>query len=148
MGIFDKFKRNKDDQPKKLPEKKFQTEAEAKPAEVDKVKTVKASGKTVAGRGVLAYRILQKPVITEKTTMLSGSGKYVFHVHPDSNKSEISKAVESAFKVNVEAVNVVKVSGKKRRYGRTQGHTKAWKKAIVTLQPGERIEGITATETA
>jgi large subunit ribosomal protein L23 len=148
MGIFDKFKRKKDEQPQKVSEKKARIDAEIKPAEVEQKKPVKAAAKTVAARGVLAFKILQKPVITEKTTMLSGSGKYVFHVHPDSNKSEVGKAVESAFKVHVTAVNIVKVSGKKRRYGRTQGHTKGWKKAIVTLQPGQRIEGITATETA
>jgi large subunit ribosomal protein L23 len=87
-----------------------------------------------------AHQILVRPVITEKNTMLGEQGKYAFEVAPDANKIEVKRAVEQIFDVHVTAVNVMKVPGKRRRVGRTSGMTRAWKKAIVTLQPGERIE--------
>ncbi len=87
-----------------------------------------------------SHEILVRPIITEKNTMLNELGKYTFEVLPTANKIEIKRAVEEVFKVKVAAVNVMKVPGKMRRMGRTAGMTRSWKKAVVTLAPGQRIE--------
>jgi len=86
------------------------------------------------------HEILRRPVITEKSTMLGESGHYVFEVARDANKIEIRRAVEAVFKVDVEAVNVSHVHGKMRRMGRSTGMTSSWKKAVVTLRKGQKIE--------
>jgi len=87
-----------------------------------------------------SHQILVRPIITEKNTLLNDQGKYTFEVLPDANKIEIKRAVEEIFKVSVTGVNVVNVTGKMRRMGRHSGMTRSWKKAIVTLAPGQRIE--------
>lgn len=85
--------------------------------------------------------ILRYPVISEKAQGLKGQAKYVFKVPLGANKIQIKQAVEMAFKgVEVVAVNTCRVRGKERRLGRHRGFTSAWKKAIVTLKPGQRIE--------
>ena len=86
------------------------------------------------------YEVLRRPVITEKSTMLSDIGQYVFEVAGQANKIEVKRAVEEIFKVRVRAVNISHMRGKMRRMGRTQGMTPGWKKAIVSLEPGYRIE--------
>lgn len=87
-----------------------------------------------------ARDILVKPIITEKTTALMEEGKYTFRVPLTANKIEIRQAVEQIFKVRVAAVNTMRYEGKMKRLGRTQGRRSDWKKAIVTLKPGETIE--------
>lgn len=84
--------------------------------------------------------VLRRPVVTEKSTLLQGQHKYVFEVAKSANKAQIKEAVQAAFNVGVRSVNVSKVPGKLRRVGRTITHTQDWKKAIVTLQPGQTIE--------
>jgi len=87
------------------------------------------------------YEVLKRPIITEKTNRQSEeTGRYSFEVDRRANKLQIKEAVERAFDVKVTAVNVINVSGKQRRLGRQQGRTPAWKKAVVTLAPGQRIE--------
>ena len=86
------------------------------------------------------YAVLRRPLITEKNTMLQAQGKYAFEVAGDANKPQVKQAVEKAFKVKVLAVNVMTVPGKTRRVGRQQVLTQSWKKAIVTLKPGDKIE--------
>ena len=71
--------------------------------------------------------------------MLQESNKYVFKVHKNSNKSQIKNAVEEVFDVTVESVNVIKVKGKNKTYGRKRVLTPAWKKAMVTLKLGDSI---------
>jgi large subunit ribosomal protein L23 len=92
------------------------------------------------------YQIIERPLLTEKSTDLSRIGKYTFRVAKDANKIEIRNAVEKIFKVKVTKVNTLIVKGKKRRVGRfPEGRTSDWKKAIVTLAPGQSItmfEGI------
>ena len=87
-----------------------------------------------------AHQILVRPIVTEKNTALNEVGKYCFEVAQAANKIEVKRAVEEIFKVKVTTVNVMKVPGKMRRTGRTSGMTRTWKKAVVTLAPGERIE--------
>ena len=86
------------------------------------------------------YEVLRRPVITEKNTILQAQGKYAFEVAGGANKLQIKQAVEKAFNVQVTAVNVMGVPGKKRRVGRRQVMTPSWKKAVVTLKPGDKIE--------
>lgn len=87
-----------------------------------------------------SYEVLRRPVITEKNTMLIEQNKYTFEVSRDANKPQIKEAVEKAFKVKVASVNVMHVPGKMRRAGRQRGMTSSWKKAVVTLKPGNKIE--------
>ena len=86
------------------------------------------------------YEVLRRPVITEKTTMLQGLNKYVFEVAIDANKAQVKEAVEKAFDVTVRGINVITVHGKMKRIGRHMGKTSDWKKAVVTVTPGDRIE--------
>lgn len=86
------------------------------------------------------YDVLRRPLITEKNTALQAQNKYVFEVADGANKPLVKQAVEKAFKVKVTAVNVVIVPGKTRRVGRRLTQTQPWKKAIVTLKPGDKIE--------
>lgn len=88
-----------------------------------------------------AYTIIKRPIITEKSVSKSGEGKYVFEVDVNANKIEIADAVQTIFpKINVVKVNTLRVKGKPKRMGRFTGKTPEWKKAYVTLQPGQRIE--------
>ena len=84
--------------------------------------------------------VLRRPVITEKYTSLQDSGKYAFEVHRKANKKQIREAVEVAFRVRVSTVNVMNVKPKTKRAGLKTYQTRPWKKAVVTLQAGERIE--------
>ena len=86
------------------------------------------------------YEVLRRPLITEKNTALQAQGKYAFEVAGEANKHQVKQAVEKAFKVQVTAVNIMTVPGKERRVGRQQVLTQSWKKAIVTLKPGDKIE--------
>lgn len=84
--------------------------------------------------------IILRPIITEKSMDESALNKYTFRVHSRANKIEIKKAIEDVFKVKVLKINVISARGKLRRMGRYQGKTSDWKKAIVTLKEGQKIE--------
>jgi len=86
------------------------------------------------------FEVLRKPLITEKGTVLQAQGKYVFEVDDDATKSQIKQAVEKAFKVTVSGVNVITMPGSQRVMGRRKFYTQPWKKAIVTLKPGDKID--------
>lgn len=86
------------------------------------------------------YAVLIRPIITEKSTILAGQDKYVFEVDPRANKTQIKEAVQLAFNVRVADVNTITMKGKPRRFGRRIVHRPNWKKAIVTLVPGDKIE--------
>ena len=87
------------------------------------------------------YEVLRRPLITEKNTALQAPlGKYAFEVADEANKEQIKQAVEKAFNVGVTQVNVMTVSGKRRRMRGRFIMTPPWKKAIVTLKPGDKIE--------
>jgi large subunit ribosomal protein L23 len=87
------------------------------------------------------YEVIKRPLITEKSTACQAdSNQYFFAVDTRAGKQEIRDAVEKVFKVNVVAVRTMSVGGKKRRIGRSVGRTSAWKKAMITLKEGERIE--------
>ena len=88
----------------------------------------------------LARDIILAPVITEKTHDLMDKGTYVFKVHPRATKADIHNAVEDIFKVKVLRVNTSTMRGKPRRMGFRAGRTSGWKKAMVSLAPGQKIE--------
>ncbi|MEE1185844.1 MAG: 50S ribosomal protein L23 [Acutalibacteraceae bacterium] len=81
----------------------------------------------------LAYEVIIKPVITEKSMAGAAEKKYTFRVAKDATKIDIKRAVEEIYGVEVAKVNTVNVRGKNRRYGRFEGVTPSWKKATVTL---------------
>lgn len=91
-----------------------------------------------------AAQVVLRPVISEKSMDHTQRGKYTFAVHDDANKLQIKAAVETLFKVTVLDVNVLTTKSKEkvrnRRRGRTVGRTSPWKKAIVTVKPGDSIE--------
>ncbi len=88
--------------------------------------------------------VLIRPVITEKSTMLRENNQYVFEVAMDANKIEIKKEIESRFNVKVKKVRTMIVKGKRKfmltRRGRFEGKRRDWKKAIVILEPGYKID--------
>jgi large subunit ribosomal protein L23 len=86
------------------------------------------------------YKVLQRPLVTEKNSALQAQGKYAFKVAEEANKEQIKQAVEKAFKVTVTGVNVMMVSGKRRKMRGREVTSPSWKKALVTLKPGDKIE--------
>ena len=88
-------------------------------------------------RGAL---VLLRPVITEKSMTGTNIGRYTFAVMKDATKQEIAQAVAESFKVDVVAVNTSTVRGKARRLGKKTGKQPDWKKAVVTLAEGQKIE--------
>ena len=86
------------------------------------------------------YAVLLRPIITEKTTVLTGADKYVFEVDLRANKNQIKEAVQVAFNVRVAEVNPMGMKGKPKRFGRRVTNRPDWKKAIVTLVSGDKIE--------
>ena len=87
------------------------------------------------------YQIVIKPLVTEKgTTMLSEGNWVTFKVHTDANKIELRDAIQKIFTVSVLQVNTQIVRGKRKRFGKTVGHSKAWKKAMVRVKEGDKIE--------
>ncbi|MFB0556805.1 MAG: 50S ribosomal protein L23 [Dehalococcoidia bacterium] len=85
------------------------------------------------------YEVLHRPLITEKATLLKEGNKYVFEVAKEATKPQIKEAVEKAFKVKVVKVNIITVSGKTKRMGRREVTSPSWKKAIVSLEPENKI---------
>ena len=87
------------------------------------------------------HNIIKRPVITEKSQRLRmESNRYTFEVDPRANKSEIKKAVELLFDVQVEGVQVINYRGKNKRFGMTRGRRNDWKKAYVRLAEGSQID--------
>jgi len=91
-----------------------------------------------------AHEVILRPVISEKSMDEAGHGKYTFAVRGDANKIMIKSAVEELFKVNVTGVNVLTTKAKEKRRGtkrgRISGFTTPWRKAVVTLAAGQKIE--------
>jgi large subunit ribosomal protein L23 len=95
-----------------------------------------------------ARNVIVRPVVSEKSYALIGEGKYTFRVNDRAHKTQISQAVEEVFGVTVVGVHTSKVRAKPKRRGLAVGKSRAWKKAIVQLAPGERIELFEGAETA
>lgn len=87
-----------------------------------------------------AYRVLAKPLITEKATELGALNKYAFVITAEANKIEVAKAIQAIYGVTPVRVNIIAMKGKAVTRGRIRGQRKDWKKAIVTLKKGETIK--------
>ncbi|MFH0812368.1 MAG: 50S ribosomal protein L23 [Pseudomonadota bacterium] len=86
------------------------------------------------------YEVIKRPILTEKTTLQKGEANQVtFDVDKRANKIEIKNAIEKIFKVKVIDVHTMLVQGKVKRVGRFLGKRSDWKKAVVTLKPGEQL---------
>lgn len=129
MALLDKFKKKKEVEPVKKEEK------------IEKKPEIKAVDKK---RLIYAYQIIKEPHITEKATDLAGKNQYIFRVYPRANKQMIKKAVEAMYGVKVEKVNIIHSQPKRRRLGKSEGWkhglSQGFKKAIVSLAKGEKIE--------
>ena len=86
------------------------------------------------------YDIIITPLLTEKGTRLSANNQYLFQVKPGVNKLQIKEAVEKIYKVKVKSVRTMNFKGKKKRIRYQQGYKADWKKAVVTLEKGQKIE--------
>lgn len=130
MALRDIFKKKKKDE---LP-----VEEKIKVAE-EKVKTP-ATPKKERKISDLSWRTLKAPQVTEKATELAKQNQYTFKILPGSNKTEVKKAVEDLYAVDVAEVKILKVPKKRRRVGRIFGWRKGYKKAIVKIKKGQKIE--------
>jgi large subunit ribosomal protein L23 len=133
MAFFDRFKGDKKNEHDGHDHKPAKKEAKVSVSEKP------AAPKVEPPKDSTAYRVLMHPLVSEKTSRLESIGQYVFAVSRHANKVEIKKAVERHYKVHVTGVNVVNVSGKTVRFGRTEGRTSDWRKAYVSLKKGETL---------
>lgn len=129
MGIFDRIK--------KPAAPKTASSEEKKPKAAAKTDDVLVAPKTAGGNSSL---LLVAPRVSEKATMLASKGTYVFNVPLFANKIEVRKAVEALYKVHVSDVRMVRGKGKPVLRGRIAGQRKDWKKALVTLKQGEKLD--------
>ncbi len=165
MGILDRFTKKKDDK-KKAPSKgsidlkknakvkvakkqdnkkkdneytSLKVKGEDTPVSGTKEKTVKTvKAKSTDTKD--AYKVLLRPLITEKATDLATMNKYCFEVSKRTNKIEIKKAIKSLYNVDPIDVNIIVNRGNSVRYGKITGKKKKWKKAIITLKQGDKIQ--------
>jgi large subunit ribosomal protein L23 len=84
-------------------------------------------------------QVILRPVLSEKSYVLSAANRYTFRVHPDAHKTQIRQAAEALFDVHVVDVRTLSVRSKPKKRGATRGRTRAWKKAIVQVRAGESI---------
>jgi len=147
MSIFDRFKKTKKEPEKKVPKELKEVKAvkkeEARETEMKEIKEEKAiklpkrvEKKAFSG----AWHILESPHVTEKSGMLAEKNHYVFKVSPSANKQQIKKAVEDLYGVAVDKVMVVNIPKKARKLGKSKGFKAGYRKAMVKLAPGEKIE--------
>ncbi len=138
MALLDKFKK------KNKPEIEKKEKEPVKEQVIDGGIKKPVRGKAEAEKLVQAYGVIKEPHITEKAGILTEQGKYVFKVSIKANKTETKKAVEALYGVKVEKVHMIHSAPKRRRLGRHQGWRggleKGFKKAVVTLEKGEKIE--------
>lgn len=145
IDIFKKKKVKKEDKKVQKKKPKLKSTKEAKPV-VEKVRPVekpKEEVKAIPKKKTdinEAYRVLKSPHITEKATDLTKKNQYIFKVYSGVNKVEIKKAIEDVYGVNVLDVKIINVSPKRRRLGRISGWRKGYKKAIIKIKEGQKIE--------
>ena len=143
MAILNIFKKRKPSFVKTTAGKEKKTpvieKKEEKPVEKKPFVRTQEAPKPKKG-GSIIYSIVKEPHISEKGSVLAEKGQYVFKVFPRTNKTEIKKAIEGIYRVDVLSVNVLKIPAKKRRLGKISGFKKGYKKAIVKIKPGQKIE--------
>jgi len=143
MAILDFLKNKKDAEKAKRtvrkPAKISGAKKEGKKAELKKETAVKNTNVAVKNTK-FSYEAIKQPHISEKASFLAEKDQYTFEILPNYNKQEIRKAVEGIYGVNVLSVNIIKIPAKKRRLGKTEGFRKSFKKAVVTIKEGQKIE--------
>lgn len=135
MAIFrrKKIEGKKEGEKKEEDVKEEKTSLKAEENQSEKIETL-------ARESVLAWKILKGPHITEKATNSVNSNQYIFKVFPGAHKTEIKKAIEDLFNIDVLAVKIIKVPPRKRRVGRIEGWRKGYKKAIIKIKSGQKID--------
>ncbi|MGB9743104.1 MAG: 50S ribosomal protein L23 [Minisyncoccales bacterium] len=136
MAIFNIFK------------KKIRKKEEKKEIKKEQAQKLTAEQTTLAGQPKIkketdfaeGYKIIKSPHITEKASDLTETNQYVFKVFSQANKIQIKKAVEKKYGVNVEKIRIINVPSKRRRMGRIVGARQGYKKAIVEIKKGQKIE--------
>ena len=155
MGFFDRFSKKKTED-KKGKEGVKKTVVVEKPVSALKAKettTLKPRAETAAQEAKdlkskrvkkedtgFAYKILLKPLITEKATNLVSLNKYAFKVANNANKIEVKKAIKALYGFEPVGVNIITERGKRITYGRIRGKKSNWKKAVITLKAGDKLE--------
>ncbi len=129
MSIFSRFKK------KESEVKAPAVSAVAVPAIAESVAV--ATGKA---KPTIAWRILLRPLVSEKAAQAGARNQYVFVVGNTATKIDVRRAIHDAYGITPTRVNIIRVRGKQIRYGRSHGTTKAWKKAVVTLPAGKKIQ--------
>ena len=145
MSILEVFKKSKKADPSKEVKKvKKTTKASITKTDKPEVKTAKVSGTSKKSFETLpkgdAHQVVIRPLITEKASDVSVLNQYTFEVSIKTNKIEIKKAIRALYNVDPVKVRVMNKPGRLIRRGRHTGVTKKWKKAIVTLKAGDKIE--------
>jgi len=141
MALLDFLKRKKEAEKSKQPEKKVEKVLDTKKTEK---KPARAGGESIAPRKTteknFSHTVVKEPHISEKASYLAEKNQYTFKVYSNVNKPEIAKSIEGMYGVDVMAVHVIKIPKKKRRLGRVEGWRKGYRKAIVTIKEGQKIE--------
>lgn len=156
MGFLDRFSKKKtEDKKGKQGVKKAPVKDTASTLKAKETTTLKPKAETAApaseGKDLkskkakkddtgLAYKVLIKPLITEKATNLVSLNKYAFKVANNTNKVEIKKAIKALYGYEPVSVNIITERGGKVTYGRIRGRKSNWKKAIITLKAGDKLE--------
>ena len=138
MSFFDRFKGGKKTQEAKQEPKLKKPAVPLKRTE-EKATEKTATPKVAPPPDSIAYRVLVRPIFSEKTSRLEKERQFVFVVAARANKVEIKKAVEKHYRVHVTGVNIMNMGGKFVRAGRTEGKRRDWRKAYVTVKEGESI---------
>lgn len=136
MKLFDIFKKKKLFSVKTSESKKKKTEE--KKELVKSPAVVKVKKQTKGDK--IAHKILRFPHVTEKASSLAESGKYSFNIFPQANKTEVKRAIEELYGVDVVKINIINIHRRKRRVGKNFGFKKGYKKAIIELKKGQKIE--------
>ena len=139
MKLFDFFKKKKKIEKSKEVVKAPKVKVAKKPKEAKKSQKI-GIPKTREKRHGLAWKALKSPHVSEKATDLVAKNQYTFKILPGTNKIEIKKAVENLYGVDVEKVNIIKIPSKRKRLGKIRGWRKGYKKAIVKVKKGQKIE--------
>ncbi len=134
MGFFN---RKKNDEGQKAPAKATKADKSKAEAKAEEPKKAAVSAPRETG---FAYRVLVRAIVTEKSTMLGKDNQYAFEVAIDANKLEIRKAVKAVYGVTPTDIRVMRIAGKPVRTRAGKSRRSAWRKAIVTLKKGDRID--------
>lgn len=135
MGVFDALKSKL-----KKPEKPRSSASKKKHGVQDTKISSFTTAQNVFGKSVMASTLLRQPHISEKASNSAGTGVYIFRVFPQANKIAVKQAVEELYGVTVESVRIINTKSKTRRLGKILGNVPGYKKAMVRLASGSKID--------